>query len=81
METTAWAVALDRFRGGYGGEPDLDNQTDRFLFLELLEYEIRARIEADIAKFFYAEAARIHAETEKIEAEKRSREASRGAER
>lgn len=63
MTSPAWEIALDRFRGGYGGEPFLDEPTDRQLFLELLEYEIRAQIEADIAKFFYAEAEKIKAET------------------
>jgi hypothetical protein len=59
MKETEWAIALDRFRGGYGAEPDLDNQTDRYLFLELLTYEIRARMEQGMAEFFLAEIPKL----------------------
>lgn len=61
MTAPAWEIALDRFQGGYGSSPDLDDPTDRHLFLELLTYEVRARIESDIATFFLAEAEKLEA--------------------
>jgi len=59
MKEAEWQTAYDRFVGGYGSEPDLDNQIDRHLFLELLTYEIRTRMEQGMADFFNAETQKL----------------------
>lgn len=48
----AFQVAFLDFCGAYGGEPDLTDSTDVYLFLELLEREVRRRVDREILSAF-----------------------------
>lgn len=59
----AWRKAWERFNGGYGGPPDLndDHSADRALFMALLVEEVRGELEADLAPRIASAAKRINA--------------------
>lgn len=52
QQAPAWARAREWFTGGYGHEPDLTDETDVHLFLEMLTQLIREDINAEIATYF-----------------------------
>jgi hypothetical protein len=57
----AWEQALERFRGGYGHEPDFEDQTDQRLYLQLLEEEVHIGVEAKLAEAFQEATRRMEA--------------------
>lgn len=57
----AWMAALDRFQGGYGEPFDPSHAADVMPFLQILEEEVRSRIEAEIAGEIRTATARVRA--------------------
>jgi hypothetical protein len=46
-----WAVALERFEGGYGDPPDFNDPHDRAAFLHLLRDEVARSMSRELATY------------------------------
>jgi hypothetical protein len=57
-----WQTALQRFRDGYGCEPDFLEDEDRTAFLQLLRAEVAITVRAELASFFTEATARLREE-------------------
>lgn len=54
-----WQSALELFEGGYGDPPDLNDPTDRAVFLSLLRDEVRRTMSEELARHFTQATARL----------------------
>lgn len=59
-----WRDVLSQFEGAYGGQPDFTDDTDKFLFLGLLETAVRKGIEDRLVVKFTESVLRIRQQKE-----------------
>ena len=56
-----WPAVLERYRDAYGGEPDFEDRTDRYLVLTLMEEAVHDRISRKMVTMLREATARIKA--------------------
>jgi hypothetical protein len=69
-----WAVALERYEGGYGEPMDYTDPVARVLFLQLLRDEVQRTLNAQLGEMFTRATAKFQAalaaDTEQANAER-----------
>lgn len=60
-EQSAWQVALVKYELGYGEDPDFNNTTDCYCYLQLLEETVRDRLTRQLVEAIDKGTARINA--------------------
>ena len=61
-----WPAVLDRYRDAYGGAPDLDDHTDRYLVMTLLEEAVHDRITRSLVVAFREATAAARVELQEL---------------
>lgn len=62
-----WVAALARFADAYGGEPDYEDRTDRYLIVQLLEEAVHEKVTRELVTMFRRATERIEAQTRALE--------------